>query len=380
MAPRRRVALLVGAVVVGAALVGGLPAISTPLDRPADAEPPLVAVDDGLAVWPYVSATRSYDRPASSINVVFHGDADRVRRLLTRVADGESQNESVPVNVTDPDRIGGALVPWKDAVGADRYTYVATAESRWLAQDYQLHRGDYLGVQHHLRVYELDDDHVAVQAHTEHWDWLLLTHVVDSLQTARLQLEEDLMDHPAVADVRRVHYRNGDTHDADGWATVFRLALLAGVGAVARRGHEYNTVENRARVGLAVSLFAVLLGVRGLGIAAERTLAVNVETLVPVFYPLVAGGVPLVASAFGRRLSPTGAFAVGAGAFALATRLDYAVLSLSVLPVELVVHRAVAAAGVGLLAAGAGGDTERERNALVVGAGLWVGVVVAAFV
>jgi len=245
---------------------------------------------------------------------------------------------------------------------------------------YQLHRGDYLGRQHHLRVCELDNHRVAIQAHTEHWDWLLLTHVVDSLEGARVEIEQEFMGRPFVEEVYRAHYANGDTHDADGWATVIRLALLLPIAVSFRSTAErWNTPENRRRVALAASLPGVFLGVRGLGILAEQSLSVPVESLVPVLYPLVVVGMPGVAYLFGRRLDATEAFTIAAAAVAVAVRLDYSLLGISVLPVAIVVHRAVAVVALASLAAGARPASDTDRNVLVIGLGLWFAVMLTAF-
>jgi hypothetical protein len=95
-------------------------------------EPTLVAVGDAQ-VWPYVAPQPTFDRRASSINVVVGAEPDRVRRYLLREEawnrSAEEWNrsaeawadESDVIQTGDETVIDAETVPWRDAPGGPRY-------------------------------------------------------------------------------------------------------------------------------------------------------------------------------------------------------------------------------------------------------------------
>jgi hypothetical protein len=391
--------------------------------------PSLVTVGDA-ELWPYVAPSRSFDRRASSINVVVGAGPDRVRRHLLReeawnrteetdeVVVGEGVNGSATDEtsededgestdgtqgeVTDGNQseatgepeldapLDDEVVPWRDAPGGTRYAYAA--DEGWTAEAYQLHRGTYFGSRYHLRAYGIrDGEWTAIQAHAEHWDWFTITHTVDSVEQAQRRVEGGFLGKSAI-EVRRVYHGNGDTYDADGWTTVVLVALAPLLSRrlprnLARRFGRVVTRQNRRRAALAGSLAALPLVVRFGGIVFERHLAwLSADAVVAVWYPVLVVGVPLVAYRFGRGLAKLAAGTLAALGFGTGLVLDYAYLGIGVLPIPVAVHRVVVVVAVGLVAAGAGSKSDdcglsksafRWTPALRAGAVLWVIAVIA---
>ncbi|WP_137285091.1 hypothetical protein [Halorussus salinisoli] len=350
------------------------------------ADPTLVRVGDAK-IWPYVGPDRSFDRRASSINVVVRNHPERVRGYLTRRHGWNRSDAEWVENAPDETTVvADERVPWRDAPGASRYAYVA--DRGWVSERYQLHHGSYFGARDHLRAYgPPDGDWTAVQAHAEHWDWFTITHTVDSVEDAQRRVEAAFLGKPEFA-VKRVYYANGDTYDADGWTTVVVMALAPLLGRNARSFlRRLAAGRNRRRGTLAGTLAALPLVVRFGGILCERHLPwLSPDAVVALWYPVLVGGVPLAAYLFGRRLPAAEAGALAAVGFGTGLVLDYASLGVAVLPIPVAAHRAVVVAAVGLLAAGAGsrGDSTageptagRWTPVLRAGAALWVVAVVA---
>ncbi|MCH7660413.1 MAG: hypothetical protein IH933_07430 [Euryarchaeota archaeon] len=151
--------------------------------------------------------------------------------------------------------------------------------------------GDYYGHRYHIRLYEgpnPDDEWVAMQAHTDHFDWFTLRHRVDGVEEAQSYVETDFMDQPFVSDLWRTYLDNQGSSDSDGWATVVELAVLVALVGVLHRLTASNRLSNRLtatdrrrietirkRIGrghlaLAGTVALLLLGVRFGGIALER--------------------------------------------------------------------------------------------------------------
>ena len=369
------VALALAAVVVGAPAGESAGDVSSaPVDD--DASPTLVTVGDAQ-VWPYVASERSFDRPASSLNVVVEEDPVSVRRYLAREREWNRSNDEWSDGwsdeTSDPAVLDSETVPWRDAPGATRYAYVAS--DGWVTERYQLHRGDYFGSRYHVRAYgPRDGDWTAMQAHVEHWDWFTITHTVDSVENAQRHIEAEFLGNSGFS-VRRVHHGNGDSYDADGWTTVVVLALTPLVAR--KRLRAVAGGRNRRRAALAASLAALPLVVRIGGVLFERYLpSVAPGVVVAVWYSVLVVGVPLAAYAFGRRLPATEAGALGGLGLGVGVLLDYAYLGVGVLPIPVAAHRAVVVAAVALVAAGAR-PARRWTPLLRAGAGLWVVAVVA---
>jgi len=350
-------------------------------------EPSLVSVGDA-EVWPYVAPAPSFDRRASSINVVVAADPDRIRRYLLREeAWNRSNGTGVAEAVEGPEAdapLDTEVVPWRDAPGGTRYAYVA--DEGWTAEQYQLHRGTYFGSRHHLRAYGVQDgEWTAIQAHAEHWDWFTITHTVDSVEQAQRRVEAGFLGEPAL-EVSREPHGNGDTYDADGWTTVVLVALAPLLARrrlrdLLRRFGSVATRRNQRRAALAGSLAALPLVVRFGGILFERHLAwLSSTAVVAVWYPVLVVGVPLAAYWFGRRLPKAEAGTLAALGFGTGLVLDYAYLGIGVLPIPVAVHRVVVVAAVGLLAAGGRSETDSDSRwtaSLRAGVALWVVAVVA---
>lgn len=399
--------------------------------------------------WPYLSPRRGFSK-RSPINVVVIGDSEEVRRALIESGDGSWQvtdNETLEAGADTYALIGGngsddtatnatlggngtatpnatdrprrqfdaaTAVGWGSTSGATRYAHVdpgPNESGRWVTETDQLHDGTYYGSRYHIRMYESpnpDERWVAMQTHTEHFDWFTLRHRVAGSQEAQRHLERDLMALPSVderGDVRRVYLDNSNRSDADGWATFVDLlgVVLVGLAGVLTGAQDRlrplgerlapaltDTDRERLRVlaeradrrhlatvGVVVG---IVLGVRMAGIALERSDTLSMHAIAAVLYPVLALGLPLatylIATGVERRID---AAVVASGAFAVAVWLDYGLLGVTSLPVEVLIQRAYMFVALGLIAGGASKRAIRERrlNTLVtVGALLWLVVLV----
>ncbi|WP_439028628.1 hypothetical protein [Haloarchaeobius sp. DT45] len=387
--------LVLFAVAIAILLVGTTltaPSVSTPEYEEPDTNLVTLGESD-TDIWPYVGPKRSFDRRASSVNLVVQADADKVTSQLRAGETGWNTSDPVFTEENRSERQvdNGTGVAWSDAYGAKRYVYYETgSESVWTAQTSQLHHGDYFGGQYHVRVYDLqraDRNWTVVQAHAEHWDWFTLTHTVDSLEEARITIEQEFIHALGARDVQRVYYDNGDTYDHDGWTTLVYLALLPLLGSTVfaptlqRTLDQLWTRQTVWRVVLFLAVPAVVLAVRLGGVTAENLLTVDPDLVVATFYPVLVFGTPAVAFAAGSRLPSTDGFLFGSLGFGTAVVVDYGVIGVSVLPIEIVMHRVGCAVAIGLVAAGAQRlDDFDLEPALVVGSGLWLLLVVMAHV
>ncbi|CQR53007.1 MULTISPECIES: hypothetical protein [Haloferax] len=191
----------------------------------------LVAVGErGDRLWPFTSRDRSFDSLTLPVNLVVEGNPARVRSLLlySRDATWDETNESWQQASAEQAPTDEVDAPWGAATGADRFTFVDTADSGglWIAESMQLHDGTYFGSRIHLRLYgggAPDDSWTAIQAHRDYWDWFRLRHTVTSLAGPQHVVERDLLRQPTVVDVRRERFANGGIIDADGWVSVVEL-------------------------------------------------------------------------------------------------------------------------------------------------------------
>ncbi|QSG10206.1 hypothetical protein [Halapricum desulfuricans] len=361
---------------------------------------------DDSGVWTYLSPSREF-RKRSPINVVVREDADTVVELL-RSSDEHTWNRTDetqrPAEPTDPVPEGfnltGTTIEWGETTGTARYAYVHDGESgEWIRETDQLHNGDYYGYRTHIRLYESpvpdEEPWVAMQVHTEHFDWFTLRHAVDGVQRGQRQVERDLMSEPYVERVWRAYLDNDGPSDADGWATVVELfvAIPVGLGLVSARElwRQRLTAVDRRRIRAVVdrvtvrhgllfgSIVALVLGVRAAGVLLEWYVpALSMHAIAALLYPFVAVGIPIVTYAFAsgirRRMD---AAVTGASALSVAFFLDYGYLGVEVLPIEIVLQRVGVVLALGLIAGGAAqratADTHRNRL-LVAGLLLWAGL------
>lgn len=425
MRPRTRLGVLVGAFVLVGALVLGSPA-ATPesgeVHEPSGAETSRTLVQPGpdstVELWPYTSRTRTFEPAGLPINVVVGSDAETVRQLL--VADGAVHWNATGAGVGPDVRAGVGRdvrpgIEWRPGHGADRYTYVRTADGgRWLAQTHQLRDGSYFGTQYHVRVYAVETDDTpwtVAQAHHEHWDWFRLRHTVDSVAGAQYHLENDLVDKGLEENISRERYGNGGAIDADGWVTVVEprtnasdrasdgpdrrgpplppaggVLALSIVGAVlavdARLDRGSAGVPGRLgrhHVALSVSTALLLPVVRVGGVTVEGALPGMSPYLVGApFYLLLVIGYPALAVHYGRRLPSEDAFAAAVLGMGTGIMVDYAYLGVTALPYDAIVHRFVLLFGLGMIAAGGtrwATDALARHRYRLVGLVVWIGAI-----
>ena len=409
-----------------------------------DEPEPEIYTPDGSesGFWPYLNAREAHEK-RSPLNVIVRGDTETIVRLLSE--QGEIEWEETDHDHFDPDelveavlndtdedeRIGGDLaeededaivsatdLPWRGADGATRLAYIdpgPNGEPFWTTETVQLEEGTYYGHRYHIRLYETpnpEDQWVVIQTHSEHFDWLTLRHRVHGVEDAQFRLERDLLSIPGVddrRDVKRINLGNSGPSDADGWATKVDLRGVAAIvpiviGLAARREGLQDRVESelddrltevdRDRLGavadrievrhllLAVSIPAIVLGVRAAGLALDRYVdALTVHMIAGLLYPFIALGLPiatyLIARGLTRRID---AAIVASGAFAAAIWIDYALVRVDVLPVDVVLQRVLVVVALGLIAAGATGRARREsalNDLLIGGVAMWT-IVLAA--
>ena len=435
--------------------------------------PELVSFDDSeSAFWEYLSPRKGFQK-RSPINVVVRGDVEDVEQALTEAGDGNwseineseeealpdtysltaggnvSENESRAVNGTAPNESGpnatnesangtdeprGRLsdLDWGEADGGVRYAYVDPGPNEsgyWTTETLQLEDGTYYGQRYHIRLYESpneDDDWVAMQTHSEHFDWFTLRHRVHGSQAAQRKVESDFMAHPEIdvqEDVSRIYLDNSNSSDADGWATIVDIAgllvvpTLVGIrsrkraaGDSSEAGHaervsqrtsaaidDHLTDVDRRRLAaaydrieaghlvLAVTVIALLLGVRAGGVFLERHAAfLTPHQIAALLYPVIGIGIPaatyLIARGLTRRLD---AAVVAATSLAVAIWIDYGILGVDTLPVEVIVQRMLIVVALGLIAGGAAKRAARDsklNDMLLIGSAMWVLVLVGTLV
>ncbi|WIV68116.1 hypothetical protein [Natrialbaceae archaeon AArc-T1-2] len=427
-----RRSIVVAAVLIAIAfvLVGGpslLLSSSTSDVAPDDeADPELVSLEgaDG-GFWPYLNARERHEK-RSPVNVIVRGDTDEVVRLLSEAEDtdweetdddhfdaDELLESATPSNDSDAEELrplSPTAIPWSQADGATRYAYLdpgPSGESTWTTETLQLEDGEYYGYRYHIRLYESpnDDQWIVMQTHSEHFDWFTLRHRVDGVEAAQARIEADLFANPALdphEDVQRIYIGNDGPADADGWATkadlraaaivAVAIGLAAGRDLLERTGERIEsrlTETDRRRLEaasdrfearhlvLAATILAVILGVRIAGVALDRTVdTLTVHMIAGLLYPLIAVFLPVatyaIASGLERRLD---AAVVATTSLAVAIWLDYALLGVDVLPIDVVVQRMLVVVALGLIAGGATTRATRagwRNDVLLVGVVTWV--------
>ncbi len=448
---RRSIVVVLTLLALSLLFVGGPSLLFSPTTdeiAPEEQEetPELVAMEDSESeFWKYLSPQEQFQE-RSPLNVIVRGDTDDILYAMTEESDGEweeieeveeeYEGNETPIANETPVGNGTFLeeesrhatgIEWGEAHGTTRYFWVdpgAGEDGYWTTESGQLEEGDYYGQRYHIRLYESpngDDQWVAMQAHTEHFDWFTLRHRVDGVEAAQTKVEQDFMDHTRIdveEDVRRIYLGNTNSSDSDGWATVVDLTgmilLPIGVGLAAKRRTGANSASagqqtdpqhvsertpeaiddrltdvDRRRIAaaydrleaghliLVFTILALLLGVRLAGVALER----NVGFLTPhmiaaLLYPVIGLGIPiatyLIAGTLRSRLD---AAVVASGSLAVAIWLDYGLLGVDSLPVDVVVQRMLVVIALGLIAAGAAKRATRDtrvNDMLLAGAAMWV--------
>lgn len=422
---RRRRLLLLGLVVLGVAYliaggIVGLPVGDEPGERETlDREQLVQPEDGGSYVWPYTSRERSTEGRTLAINVIIHGEDERVQQALVDQSELEWEETEPEEEDAEADTYEVAVeegtIDWDDAHGSTRYTYFDTepqgGEAMWVEESYQLHAGTYLGSRHHIRAYTPpNDDWTAIQTHQEYWDWFSIRHTVTDIQDSRNTLEADFLDQPYVDEIRR-EYHGVERGWNDGWLSVIELAVVGPVvlfGLLGRGGSAGDTTRTVLRGSrrllawtlanirgfvLAGALAALVLGVRSAGLVLEAAVSgITPQAFVPILYPILVGGLPVLTivltqpleaasrflrlqrglSLLGRPLQPQPAFLFTVVGLGTAFVLDFAGLGITALPIELLLHRIGLLVALGLVAAGATRVDTEGRGLLVVGLLGWV--------
>jgi hypothetical protein len=446
---RRSHVVAVALVVVAVLFIGGpsllfADSVDEQVTEETQETPELVSLEDSESeFWRFLSPTEEF-RERSPINVIVRGESEDVLQAMSDRGDGDWEEiEEVEEEVEEeaPEEIENATVleeehrhatgiAWGEAAGTTRYAWVDPGEGEdedgyWATESLQLEEGDYYGQRYHIRLYESpnpDDEWIAMQAHTEHFDWFTLRHRVDGVEAAQSKVEQDFMNLPSVdneTDVRRIHIDNAGPSDADGWATVVDLTsmvvLPAGVGLAAGRGSRRSVAESigkerarpseeeslergltdvdrqrlaaaydRLEAGHLVLVFAILalfLGVRMGGLLLERRASfLTPHMIAALLYPVIAVGIPVATYLIARGLtSRLDAAIAAAGSLSLAIWLDYGLLGVDVIPLDVVFQRALVVVALGLIAAGAAKRATREsrfNDLLIAGVAMWVLVLV----
>jgi hypothetical protein len=433
-----------GTILVVAFLLVGIPSlltwVSSVNDAPERPEPEVYYPENSESgIWPYLSKKRQPSQH-SPINVIVRGDSTQVARLLTDVStrdwnetgeterdeslvqpDTETYDNRTLLNETISNESGvneaivnesvvngSDLIPtrihWTPTAGAVRYAYIdpGQADAYSTTETLQVDDGDYFGRRFHIRLYQApnpDDEWVALQAHTEHFDWFTLRHQVDGARAAQARVETDLISASQVdlqEDVSRIYVANSGGTDHHGWATLVdvRTATLApllfvlAIGTrVRRRVAEFldrsvsstgraRLAEGRCQVpdryvGLLITVVSLLIGVRLLGIIFERHIdQFSVYAIAATLYPLISVGIPVVTYAWARGIRYRLGSAITASfALSAAMWMDYVLVGVETVSFDLLLQRMLMVVALGLLAAGAARRASRDQrlNDLLVG-------------
>lgn len=394
---RRR--LLVGFVLVAFALTAvsylgaGLldPAHISPTEADSPADDRIIRpVENGSALWPYTSKSRSVDDRALAINVVIRGDPAEVQMALTDRTGLEfeelSEEEAEAEGDTYSIQINESSVDWDDAHGSKRYGYIAGENGGgWMDESYQFHSGEYLGQRHHIRGYnDPDGEYSAIQIHREYFDFFRLRHQVTDIEDSATMLEDEFIDEPFVEEVSR-EYHGLTGGWSDGWISTIGLGTLfpvtgllglfvfgsvvsAGTRRAARSLAESFAAWTRANwrgFALVVSLVVIVAGVRTLGIALERLFTdITPQLFAGGVYPILALGPPLAVLFLTRRIEPLAAFGFATLGLGAAFTLDTIWVGLGVVPVRFVLHRFGLMLALGVLALGVAREISDDSEAI----------------
>jgi hypothetical protein len=401
---------------------------SEPERTPSEVKLVDVRENSSADLWPYTSRRHDYGSLTLPINVVVKANASRVWYALMYQTDArwnETTGEWAGIGPEDETAArNGSDVAWMNARGSTRYTYVYVppgAESLrsgdpggttvgWMDATYQLHDGAYFGTRHHVRVYaggSGSNSWSAIQAHTEHWDWFRLRHTVGSLARAQKYVEGQFRGEYFTEDISRKWYANGGIIDADGWVTVVDLeestfysssiaALLLAFGLAGRwrdaRRHlgewlgrlgsdprwrlSAGRVADLRRMLLFLAPVAITLFVRTGSIRVERAMpGLSPKLIAAGFYPVLAVGLPVSAYLLARKLSPQESFALALLGLGVGQIVDYTYLGVTLLPINVIVHRVLLVSALGFVAAGGSqrvADDTGWNDALAAGVAGWL--------
>lgn len=339
------------------------------------------------------------------------GDGNVTGPVQAPTPDMNESNETANATEPQPVNLRGTTLSWDNTHGSTRYTYIdarpAGGDAGWVREAYQIHAGTYFGSRYHIRAYTTPEtEWTAVQIHREYFDWFRMRHTVVDIQRSRNVLESDFLGQPYVESVNREYY-GIDRGWNDGWLSEIRL--VPGLAAVllmslfTRETHQSLAQEGRRLLSwtranvrgfiLSGVLVALYLGVRSAGILFETTFpSVDPKLVFPVLYPVIALGLPILTFAFaqpfgatsrfhrlqrvtrhlGRPVEPLPAFGFAFVGLTAAFVMDFGGLTISSIPVQLVLHRVGLAVALGLIAAGSARIDERGAGLLVIGILGWV--------
>jgi hypothetical protein len=344
--------------------------------------------------WPYVTPRPVVTRHGPT-NLVVRADSQDLVWALTRTPGEGAGADAGRPNTTAGSAIEPTPIEWERTTGAPRYMYVFDGESgEWVRETSHVMDGTYYGARQHARLYASprpDEPWTAVQAHAEHFDWFTLGHVVENVEYAQAHVEADLADDRQSVTVRQVDLHNEDA-DGDGWASIVTLAILVlpigiGLSVSGRSGVGAQSVDAESPIALrerctrpvgalAVALPALVLGVRAGGLLLEAT-----DGLVPIaaigilLYPAIGIGIPAVTVLLGRHIDrATDAAATATVPLLAGMLLDYAVVDVTAVTLQVIAHRGGLVFALGLVAAGAVTTSRQERRVdwvLAAGLGLW---------
>ncbi|QKY21242.1 hypothetical protein B4589_012990 [Halolamina sp. CBA1230] len=360
--------VLLATLVVAAGLAGATVMESPTAERAPPASEQLVSPDGTESyVWPYTSRQQSADGRTLALNVVVHGEPERVRRAFAdrSEANWTTVGENASVDVS----------PWRPAHGSVRYSYVSTdreGNGRWIDPAYQLAVGEYFGDRTHIRAYpSASGNWTALQAHTEYWDWFRLRHTVTGVGPGAAFVERDLGDEPFVDGVeRRTHGHPGGGSDGSWLAVEFAAVTLLGaaVPLTSRR-------LARRDLLLPAAILGIVLGVRAWGLAAEAVApGVNPKLYVAVGYPVLVAGPPAAAVVLGRNRPALRTALLAFGGLALGTLFELALVGVDPVPARILHHRIALAATLGVVAFG---GARRDRRLVAVGVVAWLAALAA---
>jgi len=416
----RRTAVIAATVLALALVFGGIfvvfttPTIQNAPEPASDERQSFSFEGYDSGVWNYLSPSKGF-RERSPVNVIVRADADTVVTALQSRGNFTWNETERTEQHADPDdpiprqvNLSNTAIDWGETTGTARYAYVYNGsgdtwtDGQWIGETDQLHNGDYYGHRTHIRLYESpvpeEEPWVAMQVHTEHFDWFTLRHAVDGVEAGQSQVEDEFKALPNVERYWRDDLGNGDRSDADGWATIVELTItLPGlvIGWISMRDvwRRRLTSIDRARLRrirsrlsiqqalLMMGIVTIVLGVRAGGILLEWSTDLSMHAIAALLYPFISVGIPIVTYAFSHRLTRRMDAAVTAsGSLGIAFLLDYGYLGVEVLPIEVVVQRTGVILALGLIAGGAAKRATRERrlNRLLVGGVLlWVGLLAA---